>query len=454
MILKASARNLSEREHIALRESVNSIGKIAQVFLEYSPAKESSVDFQYVLVSQALGEVVAQKETQYSDKDVKFHYSFDPALRFTFIHGNALNFERMISNIINNSAEAFEGKQGLVKIGFTTADASVKITIRDSGKGMPSEIVEKLMRNESVSTTKKGGYGVGTGQIRDALQEFQGSQCIESTPGAGTKITLTIPKSAKAPWAIERITCARGDAVVVLDDDILAHRLWRDRFKKYLSDISLNFFEKGQEAVDFINSQGNKEHILLLADHELRNQPLNGLDVIQKSALKNFQSVLVSSIYNRKEIQDKAGELGIKILPKAFINDVPIIGDEETDDELSLADAKVVVLDDEKYLANLIGDHLRSNGLAVDTYYNPGDLIKNLSKYDVSTKIITDNCLGAMTGDVLARELLAKGFKNLCVLTGLITEKTYLKYPEGTKILEKASADAEERILSWCKTGR
>jgi PAS domain S-box-containing protein len=325
MILKISAKNLPEKEYVALRDSVDSIRKIAQVFLEYSPEKEPSVDYQHILVSQALREVVDQKETQYADKNVRFQYSFDPSMRFTFIYGNALNFERMISNIINNSVEALEEKSGAVKIGFTTDDGNVKITVQDNGRGMPREVVEKLMEGGAISTTKAEGFGIGTTQIRDALGEFQGTQFVESTQNVGTKITLTIPKSASPKWTLEQINLRKNNVLVVLDDDILVHSMWKNRLEKYLPDISLHFFEKGQEAIDFINYYEKKDCILLLLDWELRNQPLNGLGVIQKSDIKNFQSILVSNAYNRKEIQDQAVELGIKILTKAFINDVDVI---------------------------------------------------------------------------------------------------------------------------------
>jgi hypothetical protein len=272
-----------------------------------------------------LAEVVERGKLQYFGQNVKFQYSFNPTLRFTFIYGNATNFERMMNNLINNSVEAFEGKNGIVKISFTADDNNVNITIQDNGKGMPPKMVEKLMRNESVATTKVGGSGIGTGQIRDTLEEFNGKQLIESTPNVGTKITLTIPKSGKPVWSIEQITLHKGDTIVVLDDDVLVHRLWKDRLEKYTPDISLKFFEYGQETIDFINAFEAKDSLVFLSDYELRNQELDGLEVIQKSDLKNFQSIIVSSIYSRKEVQEGAIALGIKILPKDFIEHVKIV---------------------------------------------------------------------------------------------------------------------------------
>ncbi|GHT93313.1 hypothetical protein FACS1894122_08350 [Alphaproteobacteria bacterium] len=187
-------KNLSEKERVLFRDSIASIQKIVQEFLESSKNREAKQEDQHILVSQVLQNTVNQKTVQYNDKNIDFQYSFDPSLRFTFIYGNHLNFERMMSNIINNSVEAFEDKKGTVKIELSEDDKNVRITIQDGGKGMPHETVEKLMKGKSISTTKRGGFGIGTTQIQKTIREFNGKQFIESEQGVGTRITLTIPK--------------------------------------------------------------------------------------------------------------------------------------------------------------------------------------------------------------------------------------------------------------------
>jgi PAS domain S-box-containing protein len=443
--------DIPEKVHVMLRESINSIKNILQTFLEFSLDKEESADYQYILVSQALRDILDQKELQYNGKNVELQYSFDPSLRFTFIYGNALNFERMTSNLLNNSVEAFEGNKGTIKIGFSVDENDTRITIQDNGKGMPQEIAEKLMNNESVSTTKKGGFGIGTCQIRDTIKEFGGKQLIESRIGVGTKITVIVPKSGEPKWAIKQIELRKGDIVVVLDDDILIHSLWKEKLKEYLPDITLKCFENGQETIDFINSFKEKDKLILLFDYELRHQKLNGLDVIQSSGII-CRSILVSSIYNRKKIQDKSDSLGIKILPKAFIGNVQIVFNEKKDIDLSPSNATMIVLDNEKYFADCVSDILRDNNMEVDTYYYPEDLLKNLSKYSVDTKIVMDNDFNCeISGEELAKELFKNGFKKICLLTGVVDiAKTLQKYPEGTVSVPKG-VNFNEKLLRWCK---
>jgi two-component sensor histidine kinase len=320
-----SCKNLSEKEHVMLRDSVNSIKDIAQEFLEYSFDKKESFEHQHILVSQTLSEILDQKKRQHSDKNINFQYSFDPSLKFAFIYGNALNFERMMSNIINNSVEAFGEEKGVIKIGFSANGGNVKVTVQDAGKGMPPETVEKLMKGESVSTTKKGGFGIGTTQILDTINELKGKQLIESEQNVGTKITLTIPKSDNPKWFLKKIALNKGDTVVILDDDVSMHSLFKKILEPYRSDILLKFFENGQETVDFINSFEENDRLVLLTDYELRKQELNGLSVIEESAVGSAKTILVTGIYNRKGIQEKAELSGVKILPKSLVEDVEIV---------------------------------------------------------------------------------------------------------------------------------
>jgi hypothetical protein len=266
-----------------------------------------------------------KKKRQYSGRNIDFQYLFAPSLKFAFIYGNALNFERMMSNIIDNSVESFDEETGVIKIGFSEDKENVKITIQDAGKGMPPETVEKLMKGESVFTTKQGGFGIGTTQIRDTINELKGKQLIESSQNVGTKITLTIPKSDNPKWFLKKITLNKGDTVVILDDDVSIYSLFEKAFESYSNDISLKFFEQGQDAVDFINSFAERDRLILLIDYELRKQELDGLSVIKRSAISNTRAILVSSVYNRKEIQEEAESVGVKILPKYLLGDIKIV---------------------------------------------------------------------------------------------------------------------------------
>lgn len=452
-------KNLTEKEHIMLRDSITSIQRIVYGLLgnydkEKNTLLHSDLNCQHILVSQALEEIIFHKKCQYDaqseNSKITFQYHIDPSLKFTFIYGNIANFERMMNNFLSNAVEAIGEKKGIVSVGFTSDNDSVRIIIMDNGRGMPPETVDKLMRNESVASTKEGGYGIGTTQIRDTLKEFNGTQFIESKINIGTKFLIVIPRSHDPKWIVKQITFRKGDNVIILDDDVSIHHMWESKLAQYSKDIQLIYFENGQGTIDFIKSFKVKNKLILLSDFELRHQELNGLEVIQDTDMCH-RSILVSSVYNNKEIQDSAQSLDIPMLPKAFIDDIKINFEEEYYNVDKVC-PDVIIIDDSKIFANSISDFLRSRKIKVDTYYYPNDLLENLSKYGTDIKIIMDNYFNDnMSGKLLAEQLYKRGYKKLYVFTGSLDRDIILQYPKGTKAISKASPNCMDDLLYECR---
>ncbi|MCC2644245.1 MAG: hypothetical protein K0R94_23 [Burkholderiales bacterium] len=226
------------------------------------------------------------------------------------------SFKRMMSNIINNSVDALEDKEGIISIYLDTIDDKVQIVIEDNGKGMSKEITDKILRNITITSGKIDGHGIGFSQIRDTLVNNQGSFDIDTELGRGTKIILTFPKIETPKWITDKIELDHDTLVIIVDDEPYVHEAWECKFKLSVPNISKKHFEQGRETIDFLNqlTDEEKKKVFLLIDYELLKQKLNGLEIIQKTNVRN--AILVTSHHNSNEIREQAANLGIKILPK------------------------------------------------------------------------------------------------------------------------------------------
>ena len=124
--------------------------------------------------------------------------------------------QRLISNLVNNSVEAFDGP-GLVSIGLSELDGKVLIEVKDNGKGIEPQILAKLGQ-KGETHGKAGGNGLGLYHARTTVESWGGSFIIESEPGKGTVVHIQLPRAA----------CQAGCRVaVLLDDDQLVHMNWK-----------------------------------------------------------------------------------------------------------------------------------------------------------------------------------------------------------------------------------
>jgi phosphoglycerate-specific signal transduction histidine kinase len=320
-------KGLSEDYHATLMSIVTSIRNIAGDLLNRytQDCNETySEQEQHILVSLALLELIGHKRYQYKESKTELNYLPDPRAKFAFIKGDLSNFGRMISNLINNSVEAFENKDGTVVLSTKLEDERIKIIIKDNGKGMSQEFVNKINSNISVGTTKKGGHGIGLGQISDTLERYNGKLFVESKEGEGTTITITFSVAERPSWVTERIVLPKGGTVIIVDDEPSIHNIWKTLLKEHIKDFNLVFFTNCTEALAHIESLEDKNKIFLLSDLKFKNNSLHELNVILQNHMQE-RSLIVTNIHNNKMVYELIEQSGIRILPKQFMSDISII---------------------------------------------------------------------------------------------------------------------------------
>ncbi|HEY9667057.1 MAG TPA: AAA family ATPase [Coleofasciculaceae cyanobacterium] len=99
------------------------------------------------------------------------------------------------TNLIHNAVQAMDNKGTLV-VDVMTQDQWAKISITDSGSGIPPEIMPKIF--EPFFTTKPSGEGSGLGLdiVKKIIDKHQGQIEVESIPGK-TTFTVYLPITLK-----------------------------------------------------------------------------------------------------------------------------------------------------------------------------------------------------------------------------------------------------------------
>ena len=76
----------------------------------------------------------------------------------------------------------------------------VRVSVVDTGKGMPPAVRESLFTYHAISR-KVGGTGLGTKIVKDVIDAHHGQITVESEPGVGTSFHITLPVGGKREHA-------------------------------------------------------------------------------------------------------------------------------------------------------------------------------------------------------------------------------------------------------------
>jgi signal transduction histidine kinase len=86
---------------------------------------------------------------------------------------------------------------GEVEVRVEGAGGHVRLEVRDDGEGIPAEQLARIF--EPHFSTRSSGTGLGLAIVRRLVDGWGGTVGVESDPGAGTVVWLTIPRHRTAP---------------------------------------------------------------------------------------------------------------------------------------------------------------------------------------------------------------------------------------------------------------
>ncbi len=141
----------------------------------------------------AIGELLESSVRSRSGYQPQPELAADPGTGPALVHADRARLERIIGHLVQNAIEACAGMSGArVTVSYRHDDASARITVVDTGRGMSPDFMRERLFRPFVST-KSQGMGIGLFECREYVREIGGSLAVESSPSRGTRFTVVLP---------------------------------------------------------------------------------------------------------------------------------------------------------------------------------------------------------------------------------------------------------------------
>jgi signal transduction histidine kinase/CheY-like chemotaxis protein len=216
-----------------------------------------------------------------------------------------IQIQQVLVNLIRNAIDAMhETPKGQRKVTVSTRvlhDGRVQVAVRDAGKGLPDDDLQKVFN--AFFTTKQEGMGMGLAISRSIVEAHSGKLWAKPNTGPGLTFEFTIPYEA----AIVENESEHNATVFIVDDEAIV----RDSLRVLLQtmEYSVQCFSSAKEFMEFLEPHEISVPACLIADVQMPE--IGGIELLQQLRASGSDiPVAITTGHGGKALKQKAEALG------------------------------------------------------------------------------------------------------------------------------------------------
>lgn len=117
------------------------------------------------------------------------------------VAGDPVRLRQLVVNLIDNAVK-YTPPGGTVQVGTAEAGGAVRLTVADTGEGIPEEhlprVFDRFYRVDKARSREQGGTGLGLSIVRSIATAHGGTVSLASGEGVGTTAAVTLPPGRPA----------------------------------------------------------------------------------------------------------------------------------------------------------------------------------------------------------------------------------------------------------------
>jgi signal transduction histidine kinase len=175
--------------------SISRAVALCEATLAFGRAEEPPPALNRVRLAAVVAEVIDGERMAAGEHAVSFSESVPAGMT---IRADGEQLYRVLLNLVRNARQAIvaSGKAGEIRVGAVEYDELWRITVSDTGPGLPPKAREYLFQPFQGGTTK-GGAGLGLTIAAELVRGHGGRLDLERTDAGGTSFAILLPKAAE-----------------------------------------------------------------------------------------------------------------------------------------------------------------------------------------------------------------------------------------------------------------
>ncbi|TWU17216.1 Signal transduction histidine-protein kinase BarA [Novipirellula galeiformis] len=274
-----------------IRQSADSLLRLLNDILDFSKIEADRLELEQIEfdLRDCVGEAMKLFLLKSEEKGIELAARIDPAIPFRLV-GDPGRLRQIIVNFVGNSLKFTEAGEVVVNVSgedVTTETASLHVTVRDTGIGIPYEKQKKVFdafsQVDSSTTRRFGGTGLGLTISRRLIEMMGGQVWLQSTPGVGTtfhflvQFDIAADQTPRRPAELSRLA---GTRVLVVDDNPTNRRILKEMLAHWKLDAELA--SDGEQALQKFRAadRAGEPFRLILLDYHMPTQ--DGIQFAEK----------------------------------------------------------------------------------------------------------------------------------------------------------------------------
>ncbi len=221
-------------------------------------------------------------EGQATKQQITLHKEFSSNIP-NHVIGDATRLKQIVTNLLSNAIKFTH--QGNVTLNInviekTNSAVTFKISVNDTGIGIPADKIERLFKPfsqvDSSTTRKYGGTGLGLAICAKLVNLMGGEIGVESESGKGTtfffSLTMPLAEQEKITQNTGLVSQNHQLSVLIVEDNLINQKVLQISLKK-LGFTNVTIANDGMECVELFN---DKTFDVIFMDMQMPR--LDGLD--------------------------------------------------------------------------------------------------------------------------------------------------------------------------------